>query len=272
MAKQNKREMNRVGKSKLLQLKGAFLLLLPLFLFPSINGQSYNKLVREGNREYKKGAFDRSEINYRQAVAEGDNPAKARFNLGDALYKMERFEEAGEQFGKFSDKEEAGQYVAEANYNLGNTLLKSGKIEESIEAYKRSLLSDPANHQAKYNLAKAKEMLQQQQDDNQQQNDQEQQQDDNQQQNDQEQQQDDNQQQNDQEQQQDDNQQQDDQDQQQNDQEQQQKDQQQQQPNQMKPEDAERLLQALSDREKEVQEKVKEEKARAARVRTLKNW
>jgi (2Fe-2S) ferredoxin len=40
----------------------------------------------------------------------------------------------------------------------------------------------------------------------------------------------------------------------------------------MKPEDAERLLQALSDKEKEVQEKVKEEKARAARVRTLKNW
>ncbi|MCA1755882.1 MAG: tetratricopeptide repeat protein [Bacteroidales bacterium] len=235
--------------------------ILPLMLFltgPSLYSQGYNKLVREGNREYRKGEFDQSEINYRKAVADNENPAKALFNLGDALYKMERYEEATEQFSKFSEMESTEKHVAEASYNLGNTLLKAGKIEESIEAYKKSLLSDPGNHQTKYNLAKAKEMLQQQQDDQQQQQD------------DQQQQQDDQQQQQDEQQQQ-----QDDQQQQQNDeQQQQQNDEQQQQPrpDQMKPEDAERLLQALSDKEKEVQEKVKEEKARAARVRTLKNW
>ena len=221
----------------------------------SLYSQGYNKLLREGNREYKKGEFDQSEINYRQAVAEDENPAKAIFNLGDALYKMERYEEAAEQFSRFTELGGTDKQIAGSNYNLGNTLLKAGKIEESIEAYKRSLLSDPGNHQAKYNLAKAKEMLQQQQQDQQQQqnDDQQQQQNDDQQQ-----------------------QQNDDQQQQQNDDQQQQQndDQQQQQPrpDQMKPEDAERLLQALSDKEKEVQEKVKEEKARAARVRTLKNW
>jgi tetratricopeptide (TPR) repeat protein len=225
------------------------ILSLMLFLIgPSLYSQGYNKLLREGNREYKKGEFDQSEINYRQAVTQDENPAKAVFNLGDALYKMERYEEATEQFSKLPELGGTDKQVAESSYNLGNTLLKAGKIEESIEAYKRSLLSDPGNHQAKYNLAKAMEMLQQQQ----QNDDQQQQQNDDQQQ-----------------------QQNDDQQQQQNDDQQQQNDDQQQQqprPDQMKPEDAERLLQALSDKEKEVQEKVKEEKARAARVRTLKNW
>ncbi|MEZ5000364.1 MAG: hypothetical protein R2727_06850 [Bacteroidales bacterium] len=40
----------------------------------------------------------------------------------------------------------------------------------------------------------------------------------------------------------------------------------------MTKDDAERLLQALANEEKEVQEKVKKEKAAAMRVKTLKNW
>jgi hypothetical protein len=40
----------------------------------------------------------------------------------------------------------------------------------------------------------------------------------------------------------------------------------------MSKEDAKRLLEALASDEKKVQEKVKKEKANAARVRTLKDW
>ncbi len=138
-------------------------------------------------------------------------------------------------------------------------MLKSGKLKESIEAYKNSLRLNPGNMQAKYNLAWAQDRLkEQEQQQQQQQNQQNQDQNKNQQNKDQNE---------DKQDKQDDQKQngnQDKQDQQQ----QQQNDQQQ----AMSKEDAERLLNAIANDEKEVQEKVKEAKAAKQSVKTLKNW
>jgi len=246
-------------------------LILILLAVPSVaEAQNHRKFIREGNREYSKQRYDQSEVEYRRAIDVSPDAGKAVFNLGDALYRMGKFEEAGKEFDRHAGMTEEDMALAAADYNRGNSLLKAGKIEESIEAYKSSLLANPGNHEAKYNLAYAQDLLKQQQ---QEQQDQDQQKDqDKQDKNkDQDQQQQDNQESDkNQDQKPEDNQQ--DQD---NNQQQQQQNQDQQQ-NQSSPkmtrEDAERLLQALANEEKEVQEKVKKEKAAAARVRVLKNW
>jgi tetratricopeptide (TPR) repeat protein len=136
-------------------------------------------------------------------------------------------------------------------YNLGNSLLMANKVQESIDAYKGSLKIDPDNLETKYNLAYAQDLLKQQQEQQQQQ----------QQQNNQDKQNQDNNKEDKNQDQQD-----------KKDQEQQEQEQQQQQQQGISKEDAERLLNALANDEKNIQEKVKLAKAQKARVRSVKNW
>jgi len=223
--------------------------------------QKERKYTRQGNRNYKENKYTDSEILYRRALEEDPDFERASFNLGDALFKQEEYEEAAEKFRSISDA--GSEYVPESYYNLGNSLLKANKIEESINAYKNALRRDPGNLKAKYNLAYAQDLLKQQEkkqnkEDNQdKQNDNKDNRDsDSDQDRDKE----------------------SEQEQDKNDQQQEknkpgeQKNDQQQQQQQMTKQDAERLLQALAENEKEVQEKVKKAKAAQARVKTLKNW
>jgi len=239
------------------------ILLLPALLLSGITlfAQGERKFIRQGNREFEKQNYSESEISYRRAIDKNKSSADAVFNAGDALYKQEKYEDAGKQFIESHRMNEDRDKKAGSMYNLGNSLLKAGKLKESIEAYKNSLRLNPGNMQAKYNLAYAQDRLKEQEEQQQQQQDQQ------------------NQDQNKDQQNQDQNKDQQDQNQdKQNDQkesedqnkqdEQQQSDQQQ----SMSKEDAERLLNAIANDEKEVQEKVKEAKAAKQRVKTLKNW
>jgi Ca-activated chloride channel family protein len=225
----------------------AVLLMLPLLAYP----QSDKKFIRQGNREYNKDKFGDSEISYRRAADKNKESADAVFNTGDALYKQQKYEDAGKQFIQNADMNEDKLKKAGSLYNLGNSLLKANKVQESIEAYKGSLKLNPDNIETKYNLAYAQDLLQkQQQQQQEQQNDQNKDQQDK-----QEQEQKENENSKDQ-------------------QGQQQKnngeDKQQQQS--ISKEDAERVLNALANDEKNVQEKVKLAKAQKGKVRTVKNW
>jgi tetratricopeptide (TPR) repeat protein len=226
-----------------------FLLITAL---PAYAQQGDKKLIREGNREYEKEKYAESEILYRKAIDKNKESADAVFNSGDALYKQKKFEDAGKQFAENHDMNDDRKKKSASLYNLGNSLLMSDKVKESIDAYKGSLKLNPENMEAKYNLAYAQDLLRKQEEQQQQQQQDNQNQDQN----------------KDQQNQQDkkdsgDN----------KNNENQQQQQQDQQPQQgISKEDAERLLNALSNDEKNVQEKVKLAKALKTKTMTVKNW
>ncbi|MZP54610.1 MAG: tetratricopeptide repeat protein [Bacteroidales bacterium] len=215
----------------------------------SVSGQADKKFIRQGNREYEKKQYSESEISYRKAIDKNKQSADAVFNAGDALYKQKKFEDAGKQFMDNINMNENNKKKSAGLYNLGNSLLKANKLEESIDAYKGSLRLDPKNPEAKYNLAYAQDLLRQQQQQQQQKQNQQQQQNNKDQNKDQ------------------DKEKEQDQNKDQNQQQQQQKDNQ-----TISKEDAERILNALENDEKNVQEKVKLAKAAKERVRSAKNW
>lgn len=224
-----------------------------LVLFATnVFAQKERKYIRQGNREFENEKFEESEIDYRKAIDLDEKKSyKPLFNVGDALYKQEKYEEAIDQFNNLADYELRKEEKAKIYHNLGNSLLQSNKLQESIEAYKNALRNNPNDMDTKYNLAYAQKKLeeqQQQQDQNQDQNQDNQDQD-------QDQKNQDNQDQN-----------------QQDKQEQNQDQQQQQQQPEISKEDAERILQALANDEKETQKKVKEQQAAAAKVKTEKEW
>ena len=216
--------------------------------------QNERKFVRSGNRFFMEavndttqantGRFSSAEKEYRKALEKRPNDPRWDFNLADALYKQMRFEEATEKFIELADKLETPEEKARALHNKGNSELMQQKIDESIESYKEALRLNPNDLDTKYNLAYAQNLKKQQQEQEQNQdqdNNQDQQQN---QQNQQDQQNQDNQNQNNE-----------------------------QQQNKISRENAEQLLQALQNDERDIQNKVNEEKtARAQRTRVEKEW
>jgi Ca-activated chloride channel family protein len=253
--------MEMLRKTKILFRFTARILITFMFLIFTvlINAQSDKKYIREGNREYTKNNFSESEVSYRKAIDKNKQSPNAVFNIGDALYKQKKYEDAGKQFIESTGQNEDINKKADGLYNLGNSLLQANKIEESIDAYKSSLKLKPENMQAKYNLAYAQDLLKKQQQQKQQQQKQDKDKNDKNKGDKEKNKEDQNDNKN-----------------QKNNQQKDQNntDQQKQQPQQQQisKEDAQRLLNALANDEKKVQEKVKLAKAVKEHVRTVKNW
>jgi cobalamin biosynthesis protein CobT len=211
--------------------------------------------IRQGNQFYVDSLFEKAEVEYRKALDLNAANTDALFNLGNALFNQvsqtsEKAQEALSQYVTASKLETDKARLAHIYHNMGVLLYMAQQYGESVEAYKEALRNNPADHETRYNLAMAMHMNKQQQ----QQQQQDQQQD--QQQQNQEQQQQEQQQQN-QEQQQQEQQQQQQQEQQNQEQQQQEQQRQEQSDEQISKENAEQILNALMQDEKELQEKQK---------------
>lgn len=228
---------------------------IPLLIFFLVSSagfaQSENRTIRKGNQAYRDQNFQEAELNYRKAIENNNNSFRGNFNLGNATYRQENFEEASSAFQRAIANQTDKTALSKAFYNYGNSLLLNQQIPESVEAYKNALRLNPKDDDARYNLAFAMHMLQQQEQQQKQQggdqNDKNQDKQDQQQ-----------------------DQQQGDDDQKQDPAEQQQAEQQQ--PQQISKQEAERMLQALKEEELKTLDKVKEERFREQRVRTEKDW
>ena len=139
-------------------------------------GGEVNK--RNADEKMKKASenYQQAEINYRKAMETTHNYDKANYNLGNSLYRQERYEEAGKAFESVANNKSSSKDLRERAYhNYGNSLLKQEKYKESIDAYKEALKLNPKDMDTKYNLEYARkkmmqQMQQQQQNQNQDQN------------------------------------------------------------------------------------------------------
>lgn len=205
--------------------------------------------IRHGNRDYNKDNFAEAEVDYRRGLEKNNQSYEAHYNLGDALFRQNKYPEAAEEFIKAAqviDPKKDKQKAAKTYHNLGNSLFAQQQYDKAITAYQQSLRANPKDNDTRYNMVKAMQMLQQQQQQQQQQNQQNQ---------DQQQQQQEEQQQQQQEQNQD---------------QQQQEQQQQQDEQQMDQETAEQILQALEQDEQDTQEKLQRQQGSKRRVE--KDW
>lgn len=155
-------------------IRNSLLLGVLLFLSSGAWGQRERADIRQGNRAYYEGKYPEAEVGYKRAIEKNIASYEANFNLAGALYKQERYDDAAAAYGRLAqDGTEVGRQAA-TYYNMGNTYVKQRKIDEAIEAYKNALRLVPEDREAKFNLAYAKKLKQQQEqnrDQNQNQND-----------------------------------------------------------------------------------------------------
>ena len=214
----------------------------------SAPAQSVRSLVNKGNDKYKDRNFADAEINYRKALEQEQQLVQGHFNLGNALYKQGKYDEAVRAYEAAREATKELRTRADASYNIGNAYLKAQDPQKAIKSYVDGLKLDPDDLEAKYNLSAALRMLQQQQQQQQQDKQQKSQQN-----------------------KQDKQDQQQNQDQQDQQKQQQQRQQQQQQQNrQISKAEAERILDVLKNSERDIQKK--RQAKQAVRARTEKDW
>ena len=204
----------------------------------SLCAQADRSEVRAGNRQFRKGNWQKAEIDYRKALLKDSTSFAASYNLAGTLYREENFEEAGKALEAVRDAAPLSVNAADYYYNQGNVAVQGKDWGAAVEAYRQSLLRNPGDMEAKENYAYAKLMLKNQENGGDGQN-QDQNRDQNQNQ----------------------------------DQNQGNQPQPQPQQGQISPQQAQQLLKAIQAREKETQEKVNKEKAAVMKSRQKeKNW
>ncbi len=126
-------------------------------------------LVRKGNRAFNKERYDRSIDRYRSALEAAPGSWEATYNLGNALYRTEQYDNAAEALRKAaSDTLRSKSERADAYYNLGDVQFRQQKLKESMESFKSALRLNPADEQAKHNYAYVKRLLKDQENNEQQ--------------------------------------------------------------------------------------------------------
>lgn len=135
-----------------------------------------HRYLRSGDKDYSVQQYTDAEENYRKANALKPS-FRGNYNLGNAIYSQERFEEAVKQFEESLQRSKSSEETAKAYHNLGNAYYNQQAYDKSVDAYKNALRYQPADWDTKRNLIMALNRLeQQQQQQNQQQQDQQQQQ------------------------------------------------------------------------------------------------
>ena len=133
--------------------------------------------LRSGNKLYQDSLFVKAEVDYRKALEQDPNSTDAMYNLGNSLLMQQKAKEAMEQFEAASRIEKDKSKLAQIYHNMGVILQSSKQYPQCIEAYKQALRNNPKDDETRYNLALAQKLLKDQQQQQDQQQNQEQKQD-----------------------------------------------------------------------------------------------
>ena len=209
------------------------------------SAQTDRQYIREGNKQFRLGQYDKAEVSYRKAVEKNPKNPQAAYNLGNALMAQKKDSAAVQQFEQSARMETNPLRKSAAYHNMGVICQTHKMYDDAIEAYKNSLRLNPNDDETRYNLVLCKH-LKKKQDDKQKQNQQNK----------------------------DDQKNKDDKKDDQKDQKQDKKDdkQQEQQKPQMSKDNAEQLLNAAIQNEKMTQDKMKKQQQQPQRRNVLKNW
>lgn len=134
---------------------------------------SENDYIRRGNKLYADSLFEKAEVEYRKALELNPASTDALYNLGNALYNQvvttpAKGEEALAQYSTAAKLETDKTRLAHIYHNMGVLKYAAQQYGESVEAYKEALRNSPTDHETRYNLAMAMHMNKQQQQEQQQ--------------------------------------------------------------------------------------------------------
>ena len=118
-------------------------------------GQPENRYLRKGSSLYSQQHYDLSLPFFEEAARINPSSSVTQYNLGNALFKNEKYAESEKAFNRASEQTNVPAEKGRAIYNKGVALTKQKKLMESIAAYKTVLRMNPGDEDARHNLQKA---------------------------------------------------------------------------------------------------------------------
>ena len=144
-------------------VKRLYIIICMLLVFVGCNAQTANQLIREGNKLFSSKNYAQAEILYHKAIDKDGSNAIANYNLGRCLQAQKKNEEAKKLYDNAAKLEKDPVRLSSSYNNLGTILQDEQNYEKAIEAYKSALRSNPNHKNARYNLELCKRKLKQQQ-------------------------------------------------------------------------------------------------------------
>lgn len=129
----------------------------------SATAQTDRQYIRQGNKLFRSGDYPNAEVSYRKAIEKNPKNPQAAFNLGNALMAQKKDSAAVMQFDSASKLETNPLRKAKAFHNVGVICQSHKMYGEAIEAYKSALRLNPTDNETRYNLVLCKHQQQNQQ-------------------------------------------------------------------------------------------------------------
>ena len=137
----------------------ALLLLVTLAAELPSMAQADRHDVRSGNRRFSKEKYQEAEVDYRKACIKDSLSMAGNYNLASALYREGNYEEAAKTMARIKEVAPATEHASDYHYNDGDVALQKKDYAAAVEAFKKSLLLNPGDLDAKENYIYAKKML-----------------------------------------------------------------------------------------------------------------
>ena len=150
-----------IMKHYIISVFSAFVLMLSLC--PSALAQVDKKDVRRGNRDFRKENYKEADIDYSKALVKDSMSVAANYNIASTMYRMGEMDQAAKAMDRIRDVAPSTENAASYWYNRGDIAIAREDWQGAVDAFKQSLILNPDDIDAKENYIYAKKKLQDQQ-------------------------------------------------------------------------------------------------------------
>lgn len=133
-------------------------MLMALLAISSAQALPFRSELNRANDLYRRALYESAEAKY-NGIVEKTKDEKALFDLGDALYRQNKFDESGKLFEQITKEASDRALKEKAFYNLGNSQFRREDYQGAVNSYEQALKLAPNDDDSKYNLELAKKLL-----------------------------------------------------------------------------------------------------------------
>ncbi len=128
-----------------------FLVLCSLFA-ATATAQNYRDYIRRGNRQYRDSVYDKAQVQYQKGFEKDSSSVQINYNLANSLLLQGQPKEAMRLYEKALKQDNNPVRLHQIYHNMGVILQSQKQFLQAIQAYVMALRLDPSDQESRYNL------------------------------------------------------------------------------------------------------------------------
>lgn len=123
------------------------------FITLLVQAQNDRDYIRRGNRLTRDSLFSKAQVEFQKAIEFDNTNPQAHYNLGNALLFQNKPEDAIKEYETAIRLERNKERKAMMYHNMGVVFQGSKQVDKALECYKHSLRNNPNSDETRYNYA-----------------------------------------------------------------------------------------------------------------------